>query len=97
MTFENVIANQPGWPFTPQVTDQRLRVPKGTPTKVELDPAAARYWKYKVEVEGNRNYQPHDPMIIIRGGKQLAPIVYAFIVGAVVGALLTLALLPSGA
>jgi hypothetical protein len=92
-TFVDKVANQPGWPFTPTDPTMRLTVPSRSTIDVKLDPAAALYWKYKVEVESPSTIKPHDPMIIIRGRFSLTRLVLATGVGLLVGAFVTWLLL----
>jgi hypothetical protein len=93
VTFVDEDTHQPGWPFIPTDPSMRLTVPSGSTIDVKLDPAAALYWKYKVDVENNSNIKPHDPMIIIRGRFSQTNLVLATGVGLLVGAFVTWLLL----
>ena len=94
-TFFDVTNNQSGYPFTPDDPTKQVRIAPGATEVRTLDPNASEYWKYTVAVEPPTEICPQDPMIIIRqrASLALAPVVVAAIGGAVVGALLTYALL----
>lgn len=86
-TFANVQSNNAAiWPFTSaEPAMKQLRVANGQTLDEKLRPDAPPYIKYKVAFEPTQPGTaptPHDPMIIIRGGRQLAPLVVHAIVAA---------------
>jgi len=68
VTFMDLETGQPGYPFIPYDSSLKLTVAPGPDKEVDLDPAAAPHWKYRVAVDdATSTIKPHDPMIIIRG------------------------------
>jgi len=78
VTFIDLETGHPGYPFIPHDSSLTLKVPPGPDKQVDLDPAAAPYWKFKVAVDDpNSTVKPLDPMIIIRGKSSNAKLALA--------------------